>query len=113
MVEVLAVVLGVGVLVLAYVAFGAQSAKTKAADDARAHEADATVNRVRAERFKKLIESLGEDVEEVERREEAAHGGRVGPAVDRFNARVRGLRGPRTNKGGQGSGGGDSGVPPS
>lgn len=106
--EILSAVLGVAVLVLVYVAFGAKAAVSRAVENEKAHKGDAAVQRARAERFRKVIDQLGADVEEAERREEAAHGGSAAAAAARLNLRVRRLL---QDKGGQGGGTGGEGGP--
>ena len=102
-------ILGVGVLVLAYVAYQKNSESLGARADSRAYQADATVQRARAAKYKKVLETWGEDVERLEREAEVAAGGKVGPAVDSLRARFAQLRSrrvrPDKDGGGQGTGG--------
>jgi hypothetical protein len=109
--EVLCVILGLTVVGLAWGLFGAKSGESEAKEQSRAYQADAAVNRARAEKFKSLLEKWGGDVEDAERQLEAAHGGQIGPAVSRFNDRVRRLR-ENADGGKAGPGGEGGGVPP-
>lgn len=107
LVEIVAVVAVVAFAVTVYLLLDARGAARDARDDARAHAADATVQRARATKYKKVLETWGEDVEDLERKVEAAHGGKVGPAIGRLRERINRMR---SNQGGgkTGPGGEDS-----
>lgn len=111
---VLSAILGIAVLVLAYIAYQKNSEAKDARYDSRAHQADATVQRARATKYKKVLETWGEDVERMEREAEVAAGGKAGPAAQRLRDRFAQLRG-RVHKdpgGGETGGGGEGGDLP-
>lgn len=104
MLEVLAAILGIGILVLAYIAYQKNAEALESRNDSRSYQADATVQRARATKYKKVLEEWGGNIEELEKQLEVAGGNQVGPAVVRFRDRLAKLR-----LRGQGSGGGETG----
>lgn len=114
MVEILVVVFGIGVLVLAYIAVSARADAVQSRNAARSHAADAVVQKARATKYKQVLEKWGENVEDLERKVEAAHEGKVGPAIASFSERVRAIRvlgRKKSGPGGAGGGGEGGGLP--
>lgn len=111
LVEIVAVVAVLGFALVVFLLLDARSEAQSARAESRAHQADATVQRARATKYKKVLETWGEDVEELERKIEVAHGGKVGPALERLTERIRSLH-ENGDRGETGPGGEDGAVPP-